>query len=426
MKTTQRSTERKVTRLSLHRAFIMAFHARPRPYRSRSRRRLQKGLEPQVSAEQEQPAARNRDGHRPQQEDCGPKLLSGQILQNQWRVERLLSKGSFGVVYEGSDVNDSKNRVAIKTEPIVTNLQLLRIELDVLIAMQGKSHHVKILASKFGGEIHGDTNEHLEFSLFLIQWEAFGENVTVVNEIKLGKIPTVLRIGRQMLVCLKDVHEIGYLHRDVKPANFAVDCHPNSRSTRGLVYIFDFGLCRQYKNMESGRLREPRNSVPFRGTVRYASIDVLSGKDMGRHDDLWSMFYVLCEMANSQLPWRRMVDKEKVRSLKQNTCPTLLWRQMPAETKSHFVDHLQTLTFFDKPDYEKIDRSFEQALKDMQINQQTLFDWESPDDRRNDGDYDDQGDNDTPGPAAAHNNSGDENLAAGDDDKSLAVGRSEG
>jgi len=50
----------------------------------------------------------------------------------------------------------------------------------------------------------------------------------------------------------------------------------NGRVNRGLVYIFDFGLCRQYKNTETGRLREQRQSAPFRGTVRYASIDVLS------------------------------------------------------------------------------------------------------------------------------------------------------
>ena len=35
---------------------------------------------------------------------------------------------------------------------------------------------------------------------------------------------------------------------------------------------------------------------------------------MGRHDDLWSLFYMLAEFTIGQLPWRKMKDKEQVRS----------------------------------------------------------------------------------------------------------------
>lgn len=33
---------------------------------------------------------------------------------------------------------------------------------------------------------------------------------------------------------------------------------------------------------------------------------------MGRHDDLWSLFYMLVEFVNGQLPWRKIKDKEQV------------------------------------------------------------------------------------------------------------------
>ena len=35
----------------------------------------------------------------------------------------------------------------------------------------------------------------------------------------------------------------------------------------------------------------------------------------GRHDDLWSLFYMLVEFANGQLPWRKIKDKEQVRMI---------------------------------------------------------------------------------------------------------------
>jgi hypothetical protein len=38
----------------------------------------------------------------------------------------------------------------------------------------------------------------------------------------------------------------------------------------------------------------------------------------GRHDDLWSLFYMMVEFANGQLPWRKIKDKEQVRFNKIN------------------------------------------------------------------------------------------------------------
>ena len=37
-------------------------------------------------------------------------------------------------------------------------------------------------------------------------------------------------------------------------------------------------------------------------------------QEMGRHDDLWSLFYMLVEFVSGQLPWRKMKDKEQVGS----------------------------------------------------------------------------------------------------------------
>jgi len=38
---------------------------------------------------------------------------------------------------------------------------------------------------------------------------------------------------------------------------------------------------------------------------------------MGRHDDLWSLFYMLVEFVNGQLPWRKIKDKEQASNIKQ-------------------------------------------------------------------------------------------------------------
>lgn len=36
-------------------------------------------------------------------------------------------------------------------------------------------------------------------------------------------------------------------------------------------------------------------------------------QEMGRHDDLWSLFYMLVEFLVGQLPWRKLKDKVRPR-----------------------------------------------------------------------------------------------------------------
>ena len=47
---------------------------------------------------------------------------------------------------------------------------------------------------------------------------------------------------------------------------------------------------------------------------RYASLNAHKNREMGRQDDLWSLFYMLVEFVTGQLPWRKIKDKEQVRS----------------------------------------------------------------------------------------------------------------
>lgn len=45
----------------------------------------------------------------------------------------------------------------------------------------------------------------------------------------------------QMLESIKGCHEMGYLHRDVKPSNFAMGTDENRRR----CYVIDFGLSKR-------------------------------------------------------------------------------------------------------------------------------------------------------------------------------------
>uniref|UniRef100_A0ACB8G9E5 Tau-tubulin kinase 1 n=1 Tax=Sphaerodactylus townsendi TaxID=933632 RepID=A0ACB8G9E5_9SAUR len=96
---------------------------------------------------------------------------------------------------------------------------------------------------------------------------------------------------------------------------------------------------------------------------------------MGRHDDLWSLFYMLVEFAVGQLPWRKIKDKEQVGMIKEKYEHRMLLKHMPSEFHL-FLDHIANLDYFTKPDYQLIMTVFENSMKERGITENEAFDWE--------------------------------------------------
>ncbi|XP_036040929.1 tau-tubulin kinase 2 isoform X2 [Onychomys torridus] len=184
-------------------------------------------------------------------------------------------------------------------------------------------------------------------------------------------ISTTLRLGRQILESIESIHSVGFLHRDIKPSNFAMGRFP---STCRKCFMLDFGLARQFTN-SCGDVRPPRAVAGFRGTVRYASINAHRNREMGRHDDLWSLFYMLVEFVVGQLPWRKIKDKEQVGSIKERYDHRLMLKHLPPEF-STFLDHISSLDYFTKPDYQLLTSLFDSSIKAFGVTESDPFDWE--------------------------------------------------
>ena len=85
---------------------------------------------------------------------------------------------------------------------------------------------------------------------------------------------TTRYLGQEMLRALKEVHTVGYIHRDVKPSNFAMGRAELSDSR---VYIIDFGLAKRYKDPRTGRHIPFKDNKQLTGTARYASLNTHLG-----------------------------------------------------------------------------------------------------------------------------------------------------
>ena len=99
---------------------------------------------------------------------------------------------------------------------------------------------------------------------------------------------------------IEQLHKHLFIHRDLKPENIAVGL--NKRSST--LYLFDFGLSRQYADYRTLKHIQYSENKKFTGTVRYASLRTHFGVEQSRRDDLESMGYILVYLAKGNLPWQ--------------------------------------------------------------------------------------------------------------------------
>ncbi|XP_014852991.1 PREDICTED: tau-tubulin kinase 2-like [Poecilia mexicana] len=291
-------------------------------------------------------------------------LTVGDVVRDRWKVVKKIGGGGFGEIYEVLD-QLSQATVALKVESAQQPKQVLKMEVAVLKKLQGKDHVCRFVGC--------GRNDRFNYVVMELQ----GRNLADLRRTMTRgtfSISTTLRLGKQILEAIESIHSVGFLHRDIKPSNFAMG---RLASTCRCCYMLDFGLARQFTNSNQ-EVRPPRPVAGFRGTVRYASINAHKNKEMGRHDDLWSLFYMLVEFMVGQLPWRKIKDKEQVGNLKETYDHRLMLKHLPSEF-STFLDHILTLDYFTKPDYQLLTSVFEKAMKDHNVLENDPYDWEKCD-----------------------------------------------
>jgi serine/threonine protein kinase len=105
-----------------------------------------------------------------------------------------------------------------------------------------------------------------------------------------------VEIVSQVASALDAAHACGLVHRDVKPASVLL----SARDGGDYAYLTDFGLT---KHLES-RGRETRTGM-FVGTTDYIAPEQVSGGELDRRADVYSLGCVLYELLPGRVPYPR-------------------------------------------------------------------------------------------------------------------------
>uniref|UniRef100_A0A7E4V6Y6 Protein kinase domain-containing protein n=1 Tax=Panagrellus redivivus TaxID=6233 RepID=A0A7E4V6Y6_PANRE len=199
------------------------------------------------------------------------------------------------------------------------------------------------------------------------------------------ELSTVLRVGIQTLLGIKCLHDVGYVHRHLKPSCFMLGPGTDADRCR-MFFLTDFQLARRFVHKTKnniGIFREERDpgSIKMCGYLRYVSVSVHNGNEHRCRDDLWSWLYILAELTQ-RLPWQNVrVDPTYVHALKMVTPDAQLFAKGKDSTNKTFLlnipEYLRTLHANSKPDYFGIYRRLRNAMNAIGVKWGDPYDWET-------------------------------------------------
>ncbi|KAI9731802.1 MAG: casein kinase I [Cirrosporium novae-zelandiae] len=292
---------------------------------------------------------------------------SSNVVGVHYRVGKKIGEGSFGVIFEGTNLLNAQ-QVAIKFEPRKSDAPQLRDEYrtyKILVGCPGIPN-----VYYFGQE---GLHNILVIDLLGPSLEDLFDHCNRRFSIK-----TVVMVAKQMLSRVQTIHEKNLIYRDIKPDNFLIG-RPNTKSAN-VIHVVDFGMAKQYRDPKTKQHIPYRERKSLSGTARYMSINTHLGREQSRRDDLEALGHVFMYFLRGGLPWQGLkaaTNKqkyEKIGEKKQTTAIKDLCDGFPEEFNK-YLSYVRNLGFEDTPDYDYLRDLFTQALKNTGEVEDGEYDW---------------------------------------------------
>lgn len=287
-------------------------------------------------------------------------------------TQKRLGSGSFGEVWEAFN-HTTGQKVALKLEPRNSSVPQLFFEAklySMFQASKAKNNAIEPCNNIPVVYATGQT-ESTNFMAMELLGKSLEDLLTTVPRFSQK---TMLMLAPQMISCVEFVHRHHYIHRDIKPDNFAMGVGENSNK----VYIIDFGLSKKYVD-QTGRHIKLCGGKSLTGTARYASVYALEGKEQSRRDDMESLLYVWIYLMNGRLPWMGLptTGRKKYDAIlqkKRATRPEDLCSGLNKFFLNYFLS-IRTLKFDEEPDYKLYRKMAYDALIEAQFPFDYHYDW---------------------------------------------------
>lgn len=214
--------------------------------------------------------------------------ISGQIMDNRYRLLNKLGAGGMGAVYRAYD-HLNQTVVALKHVDISTEQLAIGSSSSGMDTRVALAHEFQTLASLHHPHIisvldYGFDSEHCPY--FTMNFLDNPRTITQAgaNRSIAGKVELLI----QMLEALAYLHRRGIIHRDLKPDNALV-------SAEGVVKVLDFGL--------AGLREQMSDEQDIAGTLAYMAPEVLMGEVPTEAADFYAVGVIAFELFAGYHPY---------------------------------------------------------------------------------------------------------------------------
>jgi serine/threonine protein kinase len=273
------------------------------------------------------------------------------LVSNEFEIIKKLGCGSFGEVYltkiiklnkyVASKIEDKKN--IKKNSKILDEYKIYKI-----LELKGLQEGIPKIYSYY---------ETPKFNVLVM--ELLGDNLDTLftKYNRKFNLCTILKLSVDLIKLIEQIHNCGFVHRDIKPNNFMFGINDKKSN----LYILDFGLSKKYcKNKKHIEYKTNKSLV---GTARYTSINVHLGIEPSRRDDLESIGYMLVYFMKGSLPWQGLkkqknIDQiELIGDVKLSTSIKSLCEGLPS-CINDYLEYVRKLTFDEHPNYKYLKNLF--------------------------------------------------------------------
>src|SRR4051812_8626950 len=210
--------------------------------------------------------------------DAAP-LVPGQVLENKYRISKMLGAGAMGIVYEAYHLLLQKS-VAIKVlRPELARMEELRDRFEAEARAAAAIGHPNIVTVTDMGETPTGA---LYFVMDRLRGETLGERLEKQGKLE---VAAVARIVVEVLSGLEAAHELRLVHRDLKPDNIFLARPPGGRE---IAKILDFGIAKALASV--GRRNKGTHVGTTVGTPMYMAPEQAVGDpEIDARADLYAL-----------------------------------------------------------------------------------------------------------------------------------------
>ncbi|MEU9081657.1 protein kinase [Streptomyces sp. NPDC048357] len=229
------------------------------------------------------------------------QYAGGSLAGGRYQLRDLLGAGGMASVYLAYD-SALDRQVAIKTlHSDLGREQSFRERFRREAQAVAKLSHTNIVSVfdtgegevTFSGSGAGDGAVMPYIVMEYVEGQPLG-SVLEADIRQYGAMPAdkALKVTADVLAALETSHEMGLVHRDIKPGNVMVN-------KRGVVKVMDFGIARA---MQSGVTSMTQTGMVV-GTPQYLSPEQALGRGVDARSDLYSVGIMLFQLLTGRIPF---------------------------------------------------------------------------------------------------------------------------